>query len=90
MDVIRGMIVTSVNATVEIRVPAHVARQPGWTRLEAAGKVLADIGLEVEGANRVEIKPAGEGHSLMVWHEFPGENNRASQVFSNMTGEVGD
>lgn len=85
MDVIRGMIVTSVNATVEIRVPSHLARLPGWTRLDAASKVLAAIGLEIEGANRVEIKPAGEGHSLMIWYEFAGEDNRASQVFRQMT-----
>ncbi len=75
------MIVTSVNATVEIRVPNHKARQPGWTRLDAAGKVLAEIGLEVKGANRVEVRPISEGYSLMVWHQFPGEDNRASQVF---------
>ena len=81
MDVIRGMIVTSVNATVEIRVPSHQARQPAWTRMEAAGKVLEAIGLEVMGANRIEIKPAGEGHSLMIWHEFPGDDSRASKVF---------
>ena len=85
MDIIRGMIVTSVNATVEILVPSHMARLSGWTRLDAAGKVLADIGLEIEGANRIEIKPAGDGHSLMIWHEFPGEDNRASQVFRQMS-----
>lgn len=85
MDIIRGMIVTSVNATVEILVPSHMARLPGWTRLDAAGKVLADIGLEIEGANRIEIKPAGDGHSLMIWHEFPGEDNRASQAFRQMS-----
>ena len=81
MEVIRGSIVTQVNATVEIRVPSHTARLPGWTRLESAGKVLVEIGLEVEGANRVEIRPAGDGHSLMVWHQYPGEDNRVSQVF---------
>ncbi len=81
MDVIRGMIVTSVNATVEILVPNHKARQPGWTRMEAAGKVLEEIGLEVEGANRIEIKPRSNGNSLMIWHQFPGEDNRASKVF---------
>ncbi len=75
------MIVTSVNATVEVRVPSPQARLSGWTRMEAAGKVLEAIGLEVMGANRVEIKPAGEGHSLMIWHEFPGEDNRVSKVF---------
>lgn len=85
MELIRGKIVTSINATVEILVPSHKARQPGWTRLEAAGKVLAEIGLEVEGANRVEIRPAGDGHSLMIWHEFPGEYNRASQIFRTMS-----
>lgn len=85
MDVIRGIIVTKFNATVEIRVPSHDARLPGWTRLDAAGKVLAAIGLEIKGANRVEIKPAGEGHSLMIWHEFPGEENRASRVFRQMS-----
>ncbi len=53
--------------------------------MEAAGKALAAIGLEVKGANRVEIKPVGDGHSLMIWHEFPGEDNRASQVFRQMT-----
>lgn len=81
MEVIRGMIVTSVNATVEILVPSHKARLPGWTRLEAAGKVLEEIGLEVEGANRIEIKPVSEGNSLMIWHQFLGEDNRVSQVF---------
>ena len=81
MEVIRGSIVTKVNATVEIRVPSYKARLPGWTKLEAAGKVLAEIGLEVEGANRVEIRPAGDGHSLMVWHQYPGEDSRASRVF---------
>lgn len=81
MDIVRGMIVTSINATVEIRVPSHKARLPGWTRMESAGKVLAEIGLEVEGANRVEIKPAGAGCSLMIWHEYPGDDNRVSQVF---------
>lgn len=81
MDVIRGMIVTSVNATVEILVPSHKARQPGWTRMEAAGKVLEEIGLEVNGANRVEIKHVSEKDSLMIWHQFPGDDNRVSQVF---------
>lgn len=81
MDVIRGMIVTSVNATVEIRVPNHMARLPGWTRLEAASKVLEAIGLEVKGANRVEIRPISKEDSLMIWHQFPGEDNRASKVF---------
>ena len=87
MDIIRGIIVTSVNATVEIRVPNHMARLPGWTRMESAGKVLADIGLEVEGANRVEIKPVDEGHSLMIWHQFPGDNNRVSQIFGILPDE---
>ena len=81
MEVIRGMIVTSVNATVEILVPSHKARLPGWTRLEAAGKVLEAIGLEIEGANRIEIKPVSEDDSLMIWHQFPGEDNRVSKVF---------
>lgn len=72
---------TNINATVEILVPNEMARLPGWTRLEAAGKVLEAIGLEVEGANRVEIKPAGQEHSLMIWHQFPGDDNRVSQVF---------
>ena len=81
MDVIRGRIVTSVTATVEIRVPSHMARLPGWTRMEAAGKVLEAIGLEVEGANRVEIKPVSDKESLMIWHQFPGDDNRVSQVF---------
>lgn len=81
MEVIRGMIVISVNATVEILVPSHKARLPGWTRLEAAGKVLEEIGLEIEGANRIEIKPVSESHSLMIWHQFPGDDNRVSQVF---------
>lgn len=75
------MIVTSVNATIEILVPSQKARQPGWTRMEAAGKVLEEIGLEVKGANRIEIKLVSEQDSLMIWHEFPGEDNRASQVF---------
>jgi len=76
------MIVTSVNATVEILVPSYKARQPGWTRMEAAGKVLEEIGLEIEGANRIEIKNViTEDYSLMIWHQFPGEDNRASQVF---------
>lgn len=81
MDLIRGMIVTSVNATIEIRVPNHMTRLPGWTRMESASKVLEDIGLEIEGANRIEIKPVSEEYSLMIWHEFPGDYNRASQVF---------
>ncbi len=81
MELIRGMIVTSVNATVEILVPSHKARQPGWTRMEAAGKVLEEIGLEVNGANRVEIKIVSEKDSLMIWHQFPGDDNRVSQVF---------
>lgn len=81
MDVIRKKIVTSVTNTVEIRVPCHMARLPGWTRMESAGKVLAEVGLEVEGANRVEIKPAGEGHSLMIWHQYPGDDNQVSRVF---------
>ncbi len=81
MEVIRGMIVTSANATVEILVPSHKARLPGWTRLEAAGKVLEAIGLEIEGANRIEIKPVSEDDSLMIWHEFPGDYNRVSKVF---------
>jgi len=81
LELIRGMIVTSVNATVEILVPSHKARQPGWTRMEAAGKVLEEIGLEVNGANRVEIKPVSEGNSLMIWHQFPGVDDRVSQVF---------
>lgn len=75
------MIVTRANATVEIRVPSHKARQPGWTRLEAAGKVLEAIGLEIEGANRIEIKPVSEEDSLMIWHQFPGDDNRVSQIF---------
>lgn len=75
------MIVTSVNATVEILVPSYKARQPGWTRMEAAGKVLEEIGLEVEGANRIEIKPVSEDDSLMIWHQFSGDDNRASKVF---------
>ena len=81
MEVIRGMIVTSANATVEILVPSHKARLPGWTRLEAAGKVLEEIGLEVEGANRIEIKLVSKDDSLMIWHQFLGEDNRVSQVF---------
>ena len=81
MDVIRGKIVMSVGSTLEIKVPSHKARLPGWTRMEAAGKVLAEIGLEVEGANRIEIKPISEEYSLMIWHEFPGDDNRVSQVF---------
>ena len=81
MDVIRGIIVTSVNATVEILVPSHKARLSGWTRMEAAGKVLEEIGLEVEGANRIEIKPVSEEDSLMIWHQFPGEDNRVSKIF---------
>lgn len=81
MEVIRGMIVTSANATVEILVPSHKARLPGWTRLEAAGKVLEAIGLEIEGANRIEIKPVSEGNSLMIWHEFPGDYSRVSKIF---------
>ena len=81
MEVIRGMIVTSVNATVEILVPNHKARQPGWTRMEASGKVLEEIGLEVEGANRIEIKPRRNGNCLMIWHHYSGENERVSKVF---------
>lgn len=81
MEVIRGMIVISVNATVEILVPSHKARLPGWTRLEAAGKVLEAIGLEIEGANRIEIKPVSEDDSLMIWHEFPGDYHRVDKVF---------
>ena len=81
MEVIRGMIVTSANATIEILVPSHKARLPGWTRLEAAGKVLEEIGLEIEGANRIEIKPRSNGNSLMIWYQFPGDDNRVSQVF---------
>lgn len=75
------MIVTSVNATIEILVPSHKARQSGWTRMEAAGKVLEEIGLEVSGANRVEIKHVSEGNSLMIWHQFPGVDDRVSRVF---------
>lgn len=81
MEVIRGMIVTSIGATVEIQVPNCMARLPGWTRMEAAGKVLEDIGLLLEGANRVEVRPVTEEQSLMIWHEFPGGNDRVSQVF---------
>jgi hypothetical protein len=81
LEVIRGMIVTSVGATVEIQVPNCMARLPGWTRMEAAGKVLEDIGLLVEGANRVEVRPVTEEQSLMIWYEFPGDYNRASKVF---------
>lgn len=75
------MIVTSVNATVEILVPSHKARQTGWTRMEAAGKVLEEIGLEVKGANRIEIKPRSNGNSLMIWHQFPGADDRVSKIF---------
>ena len=81
MELIRGMIVTSVNATVEILVPSHKARQPGRTRLEAAGKVLAEIGLEVEGANRVQIKPVEGDRSLMVWYQFDEGSDRVSRIF---------
>ncbi len=81
MEVIRGMIVTSIGATVEIQVPNHMARLPGWTRMEAAGKVLEDIGLAIEGANRVEVRPVSEENSLMIWYEFPGDNDRVSRVF---------
>lgn len=81
MDVIRGIIVTGINATVEIQVPNHMARLPGWTRMEAAGKVLEDIGLVVEGANRVEVRPVSEEDSLMIWHEFPGDYSRVSKIF---------
>ncbi len=81
MDVIRGMIVTSVNSTVEILVPSYKARLSGWTRMEAAGKVLEEIGLVIEGANRIEIKPVSQENSLMIWHQFPGDDNRISKVF---------
>lgn len=81
MDIIRGMIVTRPDATLEIEVPSDKARQPGWTRMEAAGKVLAEIGIAVEGANRVEVRPVSEEFSLMIWHHYPGEDNRASRVF---------
>jgi hypothetical protein len=49
--------------------------------MEAAGKVLEEIGLVVEGANRIEIKPVSEEKSLMIWHQFPGDDNRISKVF---------
>ena len=49
--------------------------------MEAAGKVLEEIGLEVEGANRIEIKVVSEEDSLMIWHQFPGDDNRVSQIF---------
>jgi len=49
--------------------------------MEAAGKVLEDIGLLIEGANRVEVRPVTEEQSLMIWHEFPGDTNRVSRVF---------
>lgn len=81
MDVIRGMIVISANATIEILVPSHKARQPGWTRMEAAGKVLEEIGLEVNGANRVEIKSVSEENSLMVWHQYSEATDRVSRLF---------
>lgn len=81
MEVIRGMIVTKMNATIEIQVPNCMARLPGWTRMEAAGKVLEAIGLVVEGANRVEVRPVTEEQSLIIWHEFPGDYDRVSQVF---------
>ena len=81
MEVIRGMIVTRMNATLEIQVPNHMARLPGWTRMEAAGKVLADIGLAVEGANRVEVRPVTEEQSLIIWHQYSEATDRISRLF---------
>ena len=81
MEVIRGSIVVNIGATLEVQVPNHLARLPGWTRMEAAGKVLEAIGLLVEGANRVEVRPVNEEESVIIWHQFPGDDNRASQVF---------
>lgn len=68
LEVIRGKILTKC---LRIRVPAEQARQPGWTRLEAVGKILEEIGLEVEGANRVMVVPvAATGDCIVTWHEF--------------------
>jgi hypothetical protein len=49
--------------------------------LEAAGKVLEAIGLEVHGANRVEVRAVDEDSSVIIWHEFPGDENRANKLF---------
>ena len=81
MEVIRGMIVTRMNATLEIQVPNHMARLPGWTRMESAGKVLEDIGLAVEGANRVEVRPVTEEQSLIIWHQYSEATDRISRLF---------
>jgi len=81
LEVIRGSIVVNIGATLEVQVPNHLARLPGWTRMEAAGKVLEAIGLSVEGANRVEVRPVNEENSVIIWHQYPGDDNRVSQVF---------
>lgn len=80
IEAIRGKIRCT---EVEIRLPAKAMRMPGWIRMEPTEAALAEVGLAIEGADRIQTFPEENGMVLVRFFDF-GDSGRNTGQYRRM------
>ena len=76
IEAIRGTIHCD---SLEVRLPAVAVRQAGWTRMEAATKAVRELGLEVEGHQRMQVIPVADGNVLVRFYDYDAAGRHTGQ-----------